>query len=315
MVTVSSAKGTLIAVDWGSTSLRAFLLDQSGVVIDSRSAAAGASQTRDAAAFAATLHQTTADWLQKSDLPVIACGMVGSKHGWQEVPYLHCPADGTALAAQLGRINNANVVLVPGLITSSANLPPDVMRGEETQIVGALVLTAQARPASCMVLPGTHSKWVQIADEKIIDFATHMTGELFAVLRAHSVLGRLLPESEQTFEPDAFLAGVRAARHDSHLGLPHQLFAVRTLGLTEQLSAQGLADYLSGLLIGHEIRAGMVWRKAAGLDSAPLVLVGEPVLCQRYRDGMQCFEVEVDTILANTAATGLWQIARAASLD
>ena len=308
------AKENLIAVDWGSTGFRAFLLDQNGAVIDTRTAAAGATQMPDAASFAATLHQYTADWMQNTDLSVVACGMVGSKHGWQEVPYLSCPADSVALAAGLGRIRNANVYLVPGLITASGDLPPDVMRGEETQIVGALQLAAQARPASCIVLPGTHSKWAQIADQKIVDFATHMTGELFAVLRGHSVLGRLLPESAQTFEPDAFLAGVRAARDDGQRGLSHQLFAVRTLGLTEQLSAQGLADYLSGLLIGHEISSGITWRTAAGLDSAPLVLVGESDLCQRYRDAMHCFEVDVDTLLANTAATGLWQIARTAEL-
>lgn len=308
------ARQHLIAVDWGSTGFRAFLLDQNGAVLESRFAAAGASQMRNAADFAATLHQYSADWMQDEDLPVIACGMVGSKHGWQEVPYLNTPAGSAQLAARLDQIDQTRVHLVPGLISASVNLPPDVMRGEETQIVGALHATEVARASSCIVLPGTHSKWTRIADEKIIDFATHMTGELFAVLRDHSVLGRLLPASVQCFDPAAFLAGVGAARHDGHRGLSHQLFAVRTLGLTEQLSSQGLADYLSGLLIGHEIRSGTLWRNAAGLDNAPLVLIGEPELCQRYRQAMHCFDVQVDTILDNTAATGLWRIARAAEI-
>ncbi len=304
----------LIGVDWGSTGFRAFLFGQNGAVLETRTAAAGASQMTDAQAFASTLHHYTADWQQNHALPVIACGMVGSRHGWQEVPYALCAAHSAQLGAALGQIRNTNVYLVPGLITAATDLPPDVMRGEETQIVGALHAVAQARAASCIVLPGTHSKWVQIADEKIIDFATHMTGELFAVLRNHSVLGRLLPLEAQPFEPTAFLAGVGAAQRDGQLGVMHQLFAVRTLGLTEKLSAQGLADYLSGLLIGHEIRAGLVWRNAAGLDGTPLVLVGEPALCQRYRHAMTCFDLPVDTILDNTAATGLWHLARAAQL-
>jgi 2-dehydro-3-deoxygalactonokinase len=302
----------LIGVDWGSTSFRVFLLDTDGQVLATRSAQCGASQMHGAADYAATLLRCAGDWMQilYAEIPVIACGMVGSKHGWEEVPYVSCPADGWQLAKKLKLIKSGRVHLVPGLFTEPANLPPDVMRGEETQLIGAMQLADQLKADSCIILPGTHSKWAKIVDEKIVNFATHMTGELFSVLRQHSVLGRLLPEDQQSTDDAAFLRAVHAVRNHPELGLPHQLFAVRTLGLTEQLPAQGLADYLSGLLIAHEIKAGLNWRNA----STPLALVGDPELCRRYELALSCFDVPVEIGLPNTAPAGLWELARAAEI-
>ncbi len=312
----------LIGVDWGSTGLRIFLIGADGVLLATRSAAQGASVLKGAGAFAEALNQLAGDWLQfrgntEQCLPVVACGMVGSQHGWQEVAYVHCPADAGQLAAGLSKVNGVSLQIAPGLMFSSDALPPDVMRGEETQILGALHLQPALAAAACIVMPGTHSKWAQIKEAQVQGFATHMTGELFAVLRQHSVLGRLIPSeatevAEQT--NSAFLAGVDAARDDGKLGLGHQLFAVRTLGLTGQLSNDALADYLSGLLIGHELLAGLAWRESAGLSGAPLVLVGEPSLCERYVQAFARFDTQVDTVLPNTAPAGLWHLASAAGL-
>ncbi|TWI62907.1 2-dehydro-3-deoxygalactonokinase [Pseudoduganella lurida] len=303
----------LIGVDWGSTSLRAWLIAADGTVLAERTAEQGASTLSGHAAFTAAFDEVTGAWhAAHPRLPVIACGMVGSTHGWRDVPYAPCPAGAAALAAGLQRPQDGPHI-VPGVLFDGAGLPPDVMRGEETQIVGALHLHETLRAASCIVLPGTHSKWTQVRDEQIVRFATHMTGELYAVLRQHSVLGRLMPKDAGP-DPDAFVQGVDAARDHGDLGLPHQLFAARSLGVTHKLPHAALADYLSGLLIGHELHAGLQWRAAAGLNAKPLALVGATKLCARYQLALQRFGIPTDLVLDNTAPAGLLALARQAGL-
>jgi len=245
---------------------------------------------------------------------VVGCGMVGSQHGWQQVPYLRCPSDPTQLAAALSTVGDGRLQIVPGVQYAPEQGAPDLMRGEETQIVGALQGQPDLTARSCIVMPGTHSKWVQIEDGRIQRFATHMTGELFAVLRQHSVLGRTMPARQLQTNMASFTAGVDAARDDAHLGLGHQLFAVRSLVLTEKLPAAGAADYLSGLLIGHELQAGLAWRRALQLDGCALALVGEPALCQLYLQALIRLGARADFLLPNTAPAGLWRIASAAGL-
>ncbi len=300
----------LIGIDWGSTSLRAWLVAADGTVLAERTAEQGASTLKGHAAFIAALDAVTQGW--DKALPQLACGMVGSTHGWLEVPYAHCPAGAAALAAGLRRPDDGPHI-VPGVLFDDGVLPPDLMRGEETQVAGALQQNAALRARSCIVLPGTHAKWVQVQDGCIARFATHMTGELYAVLRRHSVLGRLMPDNA-TPDPQAFLQGVDAAREHGDLGLPHQLFAVRSLGVTGRLPAAALADYLSGLVIGHELRAGLQWRAAAGLAAAPLALAGEPQLCARYGTALERFGHPAALVLDNTAPAGLLALARAAGL-
>ena len=162
---------------------------------------------------------------------------------------------------------------------------PDVMRGEEIQIAGALADHPEFGPRACMALPGTHSKWVQVSDGRIARFATYMTGELFAVLSRHSILGRLMPEDEGTdaqARDAAFTDGVNAARNGSAGDLAHQIFATRTLGLTRRLPAEALKDYLSGLLIGSELVSGLALMRNTLASDTPLVLIGEEALCERY---------------------------------
>ncbi|QGZ40459.1 2-dehydro-3-deoxygalactonokinase [Pseudoduganella flava] len=303
----------LIGVDWGSTSLRAWLIGFDGALLDEAGAGQGASTIKGHAAFVAALDQVAGAWrASHPQLPLLACGMVGSAHGWLDVPYARCPAGTAALAAGLRRPDDGPYI-VPGVLFDDASLPPDVMRGEETQIVGALHLQPSLRAASCVVLPGTHSKWTHVNEERIVRFATHMTGELYAVLRQHSVLGRLMP-ADAPADPEAFVRGVDAARDHGELGLPHQIFAARTLGITHKLPEAALADYLSGLLIGHELRAGLQWRVLAGLGAAPLALVGAPPLCARYQVALQRFGRPADLVLDNTAPHGLLALARAAGL-
>lgn len=300
----------LIALDWGSTRLRAFLLGADGAVLASRQSEHGASTLSGGAAFEQAFAAIRGDW---PALPVLACGMVGSQHGWREAPYAPCPADAAALAEHALKLSERFWIL-PGLMHDGVR--PDVMRGEETQIVGALALRPELAAQSCLILPGTHSKWARVEAGRVTGFATHMTGELYALLRQHSVLARLMP-AEGASAPSsdatpAFVAGVDAAREGGD-ALSHQLFAVRTLGLFKRLPPEQLPDYLSGLLIGHEIAHEL----AAGAP-AHLALVGAPALCERYVQALGRFGLgagpSAPLQLDNTAPAGLWQLAQTMGL-
>jgi len=318
MVTPSNehadAQPALIGIDWGSSSLRAWLIGPDGAVLDERSTKEGASTLVKHEDFAAALDGVAGAWrAQYPDLPLLACGMVGSSHGWLDVPYARSPAGSLELAAGLARAPDDGPHIVPGLMFDEPGLPPDLMRGEETQIAGALHAQPALAAASCIVLPGTHSKWARVADGQVTRFATWMTGELYAVLRKASVLGRLMPE-DAADDPDAFLEGVDAVRAHGELGLSHQIFAARTLGVTERMPAAALSEYLSGLLIGHELRAALAWRDEAGLAAKPLALVGEPRLCARYQEALRRFGHPAGHVLDNVAPGGLLALAQASGL-
>ena len=314
MVSTTPAKlreAQLIGLDWGSTGLRAFLIGEGGVPLVTRNAPLGASVLSGHAAYEQALQQFTGDWQSaRPDLPLLACGMVGSKHGWREVPYVDCPADAKGLAARMLAADTAatsGLRIVPGLLDNPTGGTPDVMRGEETQIIGAMALHPELanEAEACIVLPGTHSKWAHVRGGRILGFATQMTGELFAVLRSHSVLGRLMADDQGKPDMPSFLAGVDAALEEGSQGLLHQLFTVRSLGLMERLPARDAADYLSGLLIGHELVAGVNTLH----PGQPLALVGEPALCERYAEALKRFRVRDPMLLDNTAPAGLWKLA------
>ncbi|MGM9480334.1 2-dehydro-3-deoxygalactonokinase [Roseateles sp. NT4] len=300
---MTNTNAKLIALDWGSTRLRAFLLGTDGTVLETRQSEQGASTLSGESAFAQAFAAITTGW---TALPALACGMVGSQHGWREAPYAPCPADAAALARAALQVKD-KLWILPGLMRDGAQ--PDVMRGEETQIVGALALHPELAAQSCLVLPGTHSKWARVGQGRVTGFATHMTGELYALLRQHSVLSRLMPaDGSAPPSPQAFLAGVDAAREDG--ALSHQLFAVRTLGLFKRLPPADLPDYLSGLLIGHEIAHEL----KAGAPEC-LALIGDPALCERYALALGRFGVHAPLQLDNTAPAGLWQLAQTMGLD
>ncbi len=296
----------LIALDWGSTRLRAFLLGDGGEVLQTRQSSDGAATLKGAEQYAAALAALVGDWrADHPELKLLACGMVGSQYGWREAPYVRCPADAAALAGQVLKLDD-RISIIPGLVDDAAQ--PDVMRGEETQIVGALALNPALAGEACLVLPGTHSKWARVKAGRVTGFATHMTGELFALLRQHSVLNRLMPaDGSSPASPEAFLKGVDAAREEG--ALSHQLFAVRTLGLFKQLVPEQLPDYLSGLLIGHELAHELQ-------GSQPRVaLIGDPALCARYAQALARFGQPEPLRLDNTAPAGLWALAQTMNLN
>ncbi|MBS1229287.1 MAG: 2-keto-3-deoxy-galactonokinase [Proteobacteria bacterium] len=311
----------LLALDWGTSSLRAFLMHD-GQVIDTRHSAHGIQHLPlpGRAGFEQAFAAIAGDWVRHwPQLPVVASGMVGSAQGWREAPYVRCPATVKALAEQNTTVASGlgqEILIAPGVLYDEPGELPDVMRGEEIQIAGALLQNPQWSERSCILLPGTHSKWVQIEDGKIVRFATYLTGELFAVLSAHSILGRLLPAASEVkggTDVAAFELGLANARRSGPGELSHQLFGTRTLGLTGRLAPAALADYLSGLLIGHELVSGL---SGAGneLAAVPLVMIGEPSLCQRYVRSLEYMDQAVSAVLDNTAPVGLWNFAGAARL-
>ena len=313
-----SSSPQLLALDWGTSSLRAFLMSD-GQVLATRHSAHGIQHLPQSgtAGYEQAFAEIAGDWLAIwPQLPVVACGMVGSAQGWKEAPYVRCPADIQTLAGQSIAVSSGlgpDILIAPGVLFDAPDELPDVMRGEEIQIAGALLLEPAWGMRSCMLLPGTHSKWAQIEDGRIVRYATYLTGELFAVLSRHSILGRLMPvgnEANLAVDPDAFALGLDTARRSGPGDLSHQLFGTRTLGLTGRLPAIGLADYLSGLLIGHELVSGLAG--AGELADAPLVMIGAPALCGRYAGALAHFGRAADAVLDNTAPTGLWNLALAA---
>jgi 2-dehydro-3-deoxygalactonokinase len=306
----------LIGLDWGTTSLRAYRFDGSGQVIESRQQRAGILQVAaegDAPGrhdgFERALDQACGDWISADPAcPLLACGMIGSAQGWREAPYVEIPASVDAPGHALTRVATARGTLhiVPGLIARGPL--PEVMRGEETQVAG--VVEPAATGDAWIGLPGTHAKWVRVRDRRVVGFHTFMTGEVFAALCAHTILGRTMrPAAEPDL--DAFDRGVAVARSpDGRLGVLSTVFSARTLGLVGALAAEAQADYLSGLLIGHEVAA----LDQLGEWREPISLVGDAALCERYRRALAASGHAPAVIAARATERGLWRIAVAAGL-
>ena len=317
-VAEDSRAPALLALDWGTSSLRAFLMAD-GEVLETRQSAHGIQHLPlpGVSGFEKAFADIAGNWVGRFPrLPIVASGMVGSAQGWKEAPYVRCPADVQTLARHHARVASGlgpDILIAPGVLFDEPDCLPDVMRGEEIQIAGALLAHPEWSARACMVLPGTHAKWAYIEDGKLVRYATYLTGELFAVLTKHSILGRLLPDDFHTqSDAAAFALGLRTARESKPGDLSHQIFGTRTLGLSGRLPPAALADYLSGLLIGHELVSGMAG--AGNLASTPLVMIGAPALCQRYTEALAAFGRQPDATLDNTAPVGLWDFAQAAGL-
>lgn len=314
---MSDMNPALIALDWGTSSLRGFLMDSRGAMLEQRNSPHGITNLPEPGlpGFEAAFEAMCGAWLDRwPHLPVVAGGMVGSNQGWKEAGYAACPADAQRLAAEAAEVatkRGTSVLIAPGVISAPEGEAPDVMRGEEIQIAGALLENPAFAARAHFLMPGTHSKWVDIEDGRIIRFATYMTGELFSVLCRHSLLGRLMPEeeAETSVAEAAFERGVDMARNSQPGDLAHQIFAARTLGLTQQVPAAALKDFLSGLLIGHEVVSALGRAASTG---APLALIGEGALCRRYADVLGRLGAAPAMQLGNTAPAGLFHFAIAA---
>jgi 2-dehydro-3-deoxygalactonokinase len=301
-----TSRARLIAVDWGTTSCRASLLDARGNAIARIADAPGILAVTDRK-FGEALAVLVAPWRKtRGDVPILLSGMIGSRQGWKETMYVPCPAGLPEIADRLLTVvtpDLGEVRIVPGLDTSNAGVP-DVMRGEETQIFGAGVVDGVC------VLPGTHSKWAQVENGRITRFSTYMTGEIYAALRGHTILGRLMtePASPTDETMPAFLAGVKSGAAAGGPGaLLHRVFSARTLGLFDRLPADALADHLSGLLIGAEIA------DAAHGGKRLITVIANDQLTKRYVAAAQALDLPAHSAPATCAERGAFAIAKAAS--
>jgi 2-dehydro-3-deoxygalactonokinase len=287
-------RAAFIAGDWGTSRLRLYLCDEGGHVL-ARGEGEGASVPDCAARFSSAVSA----WDRSHGaLPAILSGMVGSTIGWKEVPYLKCPARPAAIAAAALRFDAGGraVAILPGLSCIGKVGAPDVMRGEETQILGALRLhpeLGQGRHVFC--LPGTHAKWVAVNDGAVIQFQTALSGELFELLRRHSVLAR---DGGEVAVNDAFVRGLEFARANRDADLLHLVFSTRARVVTGEMPKEESASYLSGLVIGKDVASAALLFDLG----AEVPLICAPSLATLYTRALAAYDIKTVMIDGDRAA-------------
>ena len=307
----------MIAVDWGSTNFRATLLDESkGTVIDRVSSADGIRKHRNQGgrAFEETLLQLCGKWIENHDSgkEIILSGMIGSREGWVEAPYVPTPCDAVDLAAALTPLSLENATgtsltawIVPGVrheLTAEGDC--DVMRGEETEVTGLLSARKLSEKAT-ICIPGTHSKWVLCCDKKITAFQTWLTGEAFDQLTTDSLISGT--KEHNSLDEPAFFRGLD--RSGKSGGLLHHLFLGRTDMLMKQVAPESLSSLISGLLIGHEIREAI---RFAG-DGGPVYLIGKSAASRAYGKAFAHFGIEFVACEEDVHTAGILEISAARS--
>lgn len=275
--------GSFVAGDWGTSNLRLFLCDAEGVALDN---ATGPGAADINGRFAGVLASLMAPWQERyGPLPAVLCGMVGSNIGWAQAPYVACPAKPEQIADACVALNGGTVHIVPGLSCRNRFNAPDFLRGEETQILGALKLVPTlGEGLGLLCLPGTHTKWAVVEDGWIRDFFSAPTGELFALLRDHSVLVRNqgIPDSADS---DAFRKGFARFSEFPQAQLLHRLFECRARQLSGEFTASAAEAYLSGLLIASDVH-GALRLLPDSATARPIWLIGSSELTQRYASAL-----------------------------
>jgi 2-dehydro-3-deoxygalactonokinase len=302
------SRTALIGVDWGTTSMRLWRFSPDGEIIARARSDRGILKVADAR-FRETLEAVAGDILTP-DVPILMSGMIGSRQGWIEAPYAFCPADVAGLADQLQPVpGHISAQIVPGVALREVGGRRDVMRGEETQILGA----GLGRGRQLVVLPGTHCKWVLVEDGKILDFVTFMTGEMYGALRRHTILARLMPETDADFDDEAAQRSFVAGLSTSLVGearLMQSLFSIRARSLFDELAPDLAPAFLSGLLIGAEIGEGLALCRRWGVTGIAPLIIGGDVLVARYQTAFRQAGLSTTTANEDVGASGLWLIAR-----
>ena len=292
-----------IAVDWGTTSLRATLLGSGGQALEHVARPKGILAVADGD-FAGEFNAACGVWRQAHpDIAVLMSGMIGAQQGWVEAPYLEAPCDLKGLIAAMITVPGMDgaVRIMPGVRARTADGAPEIMRGEETQIGGVIITNGVTEGLFC--IPGTHSKWIRVRDGRIDDFATFMTGEMFAILKDCSILGQLMDPGD-TFNAEAFTQGLERAREAG--GLLHRLFSARTLGILDEMSKPALTSFLSGQLIGAEIMGAAALYGDA--DTVHVLTTG--AISEHYAHAFNWADISIITHDAEVAAlSGLWAAA------
>ncbi|WP_435105384.1 2-dehydro-3-deoxygalactonokinase [Arhodomonas sp. AD133] len=293
----------IIVIDWGTTAFRAYLVDaDNGACLDRITQGHGMRELAGRP-FADYCRERLGDWRENGAVPVYLAGMVGARQGWHEAPQPPLPRAAADLAEDLVPAPGLdNTWLVPGVRLHGEAGHVDVMRGEEVQIFGALALAKRSEATLC--LPGTHSKWARVRDNVLHHFATVMTGELFEAVTRHTLIG--VP-AEDAAAPDdgAFRQGLNQAERPGGLG--HQLFTARSRWLYGDLAATGIRDYVSGLLIGHE----MASMRELYRDTVEIVVVASDSLRSRYDSALRHFGLKAHHVAtADASLAGVLAIAR-----
>ena len=298
----------LIGLDWGSTNVRAYAFDASGGIVDRAQSDAGALTLKGAQQFDDTLNALVGNWARQNPAaPLVACGMVGAKSGWREAGYVSIRAgttagDGsqlTALAAGVVRVETSlgrPLTIIPGIRSDE----PDVMRGEETQLVGSGVADG------IVVLPGTHCKWVQIKAAHVESFATFYTGEMNALIRDHSSVGALIKSAPDADDVAAFEMGLNYARGGAASWL-HDLFVLRASVVTGERTEAFVSTALTGWLLGCEVSAALSMYP----ETHGVVLIASDALVPWYERATRAFGISCDALKGERVTTrGLWWIAQ-----
>jgi len=272
-MTQAQTKANWIAVDWGTSNMRAWTMSASGTVLAEASSDQGMGKL-DRSGFEPALLAVIKDWID-GPTTVIACGMVGSRQGWVEAPYaaVPCATLPEGLVQAPTTHPDLTVYVIPGIKQTN---PADVMRGEETQITGFLTRNKNWDGVIC--LPGTHTKWVHISADEVVSFQTFMTGELFDTIATQTVLRHSI--AADGWDDEAFAQGL-----DMGLSRPERLatrlFSLRANGLLNDMPATAARAQLSGLLIGTELAAA----KPYWLGQQ-IAVIGDSKLSKLYVDAL-----------------------------
>ena len=321
----AAGEARLIGLDWGESTLRAWLFDGEGAAIARASAPSGVFALPGRGAYRPAFETLCAPWLAACPgLPVIACGLVGGRDGWCESGWASAPASLEDLAARLHAHDGEagrTFRVVPGVLARGEVDSTDTMRGEETRVFGAMQPWLREHPHdrghddALFLLPGTHSRWVEVRQRRIVALRSYLTGELHALLTGGSSLSRLAAapaEGDAAQQADALRAfdeGIDLAAR-SPAALSHLLYTARSRGLAGQLEPHALAAFASGLLIAAELADALRWRS----KRLPLTIVGTSGLAARYAHALARLGETARVAQGEPAAEGLFAIARAAGL-
>lgn len=287
-----------VAVDWGTSSFRLWLMDAVGQVLGERRSGEGMT-TVGRTGFASVLQSHLDALGAAAELPVVICGMAGARQGWVEAGYIDTPAHLSDILRRAVVVGGQarDIRILPG-IAQRDPAAPDVMRGEETQLLGALDLEAadEAQGAAHVCMPGTHSKWVHVSSGTVRRFATFMTGELFGAISRDTILSHAIAGAEEAVDVEAFKSAVAQA-HAAPALVANLLFRVRSRQLLFTGSAKAARETISGTLIGAELAAGL----AAAAPGTRVTLIASGRLQRLYQLALESLSVPFDTVDAEAA--------------
>ena len=291
----------ILGADWGTSNLRTYLIDENGGIISTNNSDNGLVVAKEKG-FLTSLLDTAKEQIDECDL-VILSGMVGAKEGWVEAKYANIPVSITELANALQQVpdDSINACIIPGLLKETEN-NLDVMRGEETQIFGCL---EKGIGDGVYIAPGTHAKWCLVENNKIVDFHTFLTGDLYNALIKESILKLQIKEDDSFYE-EAFQAGLNNGFAITQSGeILHAIFETRVKGVLGKMDNDKLGSYLSGLLIGMEVN-----HASSLFQHQQVVLIGTNHLANLYEKALKRKNIQVTIPASDIVVAGQFAIAK-----